>query len=124
MRFNCSNILLSLALIVFLSACATTTKVEKGSLLYQSKDKDCEIQFYKDSKPKEQYDSIGNIESHISMNFFFGGKVQLENEGFKELKLKACSLGGDAVIIDDYLETSASEMTHLHVWATVIKFPK
>ena len=60
----------------------------------------------------------------MKKNLFFGGKVQLEDEAFKELKRKACSLGGDAVLIDDYIESSASEMTHVHVWATVVKFTK
>ncbi len=58
----------------------------------------------------------------ILQNFFFGGKVQLEDEAFKELRIKACELGGDGVIIDDSIETSVSEMTHVHVWATVIKY--
>jgi hypothetical protein len=58
---------------------------------------------------------IGKFESHIEKNFFFGGKVQLKDESFKELRIKACSLKGDAVIIDDSIETSVSEMTHVHV---------
>jgi len=29
--------------------------------------------------------------------------------------------GGDAVIIDDLLQNKVSEMSHLHVWATVVK---
>jgi hypothetical protein len=111
-----------LALIVLLSACATTTKVDNLNSAYQSKNKDCEIQFYKDDQPQKNYETIGKIESHIKKNFFFGGKVQLEDETFKELRIKACGLGGDAVIIDDSIETSASEMTHIHVWATVIKY--
>ena len=45
-----------------------------------------------------------------------------DNEVYKELSLKACSLGGDAVIIDDCIQSSVSEMTHIHVWATVIKY--
>ena len=86
--------------------------------------KNCEIQFYKDNQPKRNYEVIGKIESHIEKNIFFGGKVHLEDEAFKELRTKACSLGGDAVIIDDSMETSASEMSHVHVWATVIRYFK
>lgn len=122
MRLNIYNILLFLTLIVLISACATTTKVDKLNTAYQSKDKDCEIQFFKDAQPQKSYETIGKIESHIKKNFFFGGKVQLEDEAFKELRIKACGLGGDAVIIDDSIETSVSEMTHVHVWATVIKY--
>jgi hypothetical protein len=108
--------------ILLFSGCATTTKVDSLKSDYQVKDKDCEIHFYKDDQPQKNYEVIGKIESHIGTNFFFGGKVELEDEAYKELRIKACSLGGDAVIIDDSIETSASEMTHVHVWATVIKF--
>ena len=104
MRLNIYNILLFLALIVLLSACATTTKIDKLNFDYQSKDKGCEIQFFKDAQPQKNYETIGKIESHIKKNFFFGGKVQLEDEAFKELRIKACGLGGDAVIINDSIE--------------------
>jgi hypothetical protein len=122
MRLTISNILISLSLIFLLLSCATTTNVDRLNSAYQSKNKDCEIQFYKDAKPQKNYETIGKIESHIKKNFFFGGKVQLEDEAFKELRIKACELGGDGVIIDDSIETSVSEMTHVHVWATVIKY--
>ena len=122
MKLSICNLSMFLALIVLFSACATTTKVDNLNSAYQSKNKDCEIQFYKDDQPQKNYETIGKIESHIKKNFFFGGKVQLEDEAFKELRIKACGLGGDAVIIDDSIETSASEMTHIHVWATVIKY--
>lgn len=124
MKLSICNLLIFLTLIVLLSACATTTKVDDLGSAYRSKDKDCEIQFYKDDQPQKNYEAIGKIESHIKKNFFFGGKVQLEDEAFKELRTKACSLGGDAVIIDDSMETSVLEMSHVHVWATVIKYSK
>ncbi len=108
--------------IFLLSACSTTTKVEKLDSGSQARDKNCEIQFFKDEQPGKNYEAIGKIESHIKKNLFFGGAVELEDEAFEELRAKACSLGGEAVIIDDSIETSASEMTHVHVWATVIKF--
>lgn len=124
MELSICNLPMSLTLIVLLSACATTTKVDNLNFAYQSKNKDCEIQFFKDDQPKKNYEAIGKIELHIKKNVFFGGIVQLEDEAFKELRIKACSLGGDAVIIDDSIETSVSEMTHVHVWATVIKYSK
>ena len=110
--------------IVLLSACATMTKVDNLNNNYQAKAKDCEIQFYKEAKPQKKFEVLGKIESHIKKNFFFGGKVQLEDEAFKELRSNACQLGGDAVIIDDSVQISAAEMTHVHVWATVIKYYK
>lgn len=122
MKLSICNWSMSLALIVLLLACATTTNVDILNSSYQTKDKDCEIQFYKDAKPQRNYETIGKIESHIKKNIFFGGKVELEDEAFQELRIKACELGGDAVIIDDSIESSGSEMTHVHVWATVIKY--
>jgi hypothetical protein len=125
MRLVICKILLSLSVIILVSGCATITNVDKLNSAYQAKDKNCEIQFFKDDdKPQKNYETIGKIESHIKKNFFFGGKVQLEDEAFKELRIKACGLGGDAVIIDDCIETSVSEMSHVHVWATVIKYSK
>jgi hypothetical protein len=110
-----------LSAIILSSGCATTTNVERIDSAYQPNERDCEIIFFKDTKPTEPYDVIGKIESHIKKNLFFGGTVQLEDEAYSELRLKACELGGDSVIIDDYIDTSAAEMTHVHVWATVLK---
>ncbi len=105
-----------------LSACATTTKVDNLGSTSEAKQENCEIEFYNDSEPTSPYEPIGKIESHIEKNFFFGGTVQLEDEAYKELRKKACSLGGDAVIIDDAIESSSGETTRVYVWATVIKF--
>lgn len=110
-----------LSIVMLLSGCATTTKVEKTNYSSQSKEQDCEIVFYKDSKPSVPYIILGKVESHLKNNIFFGGTVQLEDEAYIELRMKACDLGGDFVVIDDYIETSASEMSHVHVWATVLK---
>lgn len=84
---------------------------------------DCAITFFKDAKPSGPFETLGKIESHIAKNFFFGGKAQLDDEGYKELRTKACGIGGNAVIIDDHMQSSVSEMTHLHVWATVVRLP-
>lgn len=117
--------LISLLLVILiLPGCATDTHVEQIIVSHQSKAKDCKIEFYKGSKPSEPYQIIGKIESHIKKNLFFGGKVQLEDEAYSELRFKACGLGGDSVIIDDYIETSAAEMSHVHVWATVLRSEK
>ena len=84
----------------------------------------CSITFYKDAKPDQAYETVGKIESHIQKNFFFGGKVELEDEAYDELRQKACELGGDAVLIEDYISTAASEVTHIHLWATVVRFAR
>lgn len=121
--FQIGKILALLMIAAILVGCATTTKVERLDISSQPREHHCEIIFYKDSKPSEPYITVGKIESHIKKNLFFGGTVQLEDEAYKELRIKACELGGDSVIIDDYIETSAAEMSHIHVWATVLKQP-
>ena len=83
--------------IVLLASCATSTRVEAPNRAYSARESDCEITFFKDAKPSVPFETLGKIESHIAKNFFF--------------------------VIDDHIQTSASEMTHLHVWATVIRFP-
>jgi hypothetical protein len=109
---------------VLLASCATTTRVERLSSSYPARESGCEVAFFQGAKPDAPYEAIGKIESHIARNFFLGGKPQLGGEGNEELRRKACDLGGDAVIVDDFVETSASEMAHLHIWATVIRLPK
>lgn len=69
-------------------------------------------------------DSIAKIESHVRKNLFFGGRASLEDEAYAELRTKTCAAGGDAVVIDDYVEASALEFSHVHVWATAIKLAK
>ena len=118
------RILTILLIVILLSGCTTTTKVEKIGSSHKQNAEDCNIQFYKDIKPSKPYVVIGKIESHIKKNLFFGGTAQLEDEAYSELRSKACDLGGDSVIIDDYIETSAAEMSHVHVWATVLKSSK
>jgi hypothetical protein len=112
-----------LACVVLLASCATTTKVDTLGAARAASESDCEITFFKDAKPSAPFEVLGKIESHIARNFFFGGKARLEDEGYEELRAKACGIGGNAVVIDDHLQTSVSEMTHVHVWATVIRLP-
>jgi hypothetical protein len=110
------------AIVVLLSCAGVTTKVQRLGPQYPPRSDDCEIEFYKDGKPSGAFEEIARIESHIKKNVFASGTAELEDEAYDELGHEACELGGDAVIIDDYMESSASEMTHVHVWATVIKF--
>ena len=108
-----------------LTSCSTTTKVDPFGSSYPANPENCEIKFFKKmTPPTEPYETLGKIETHLQKNFFFGGKVHLKDDAFCELRLKACNLGGNAVIIDDYVESSASEMSHVHVWARVLKVSK
>ena len=111
--------------ILALSSCSTTTKVDQFGSSYPANPENCEIKFFKKIKPPtEPYEQIGKIETHLQKNFFFGGNVHLEDDVFRELRLKACHLGGNAVIIDNQVESSAAEMSHVHVWARVLRVSK
>jgi hypothetical protein len=111
-----------LLLILVLSSCSTTTKVDQLGSSNLAKPVNCEIKFFKKmTPPTEPYETLGKVETHIQKNFFFGGKVHLEDDAFQELRIKACHLGGNGVIIDDYVESSAAEMSHVHVWARVLR---
>lgn len=113
-------------LILALAACANTKVVHYSAEANQvvKTERSCHIEVFYDQKPSQPFIIIGEIESHIKGNFFFGGKIQLTDEAYSELKEKACQLGGDAVLIDDYIESKAAEMTHVHVWAKVLQYKK
>jgi hypothetical protein len=114
-----------LLLMFVLSSCSTTTKIDQLGSSYSAKPENCEITFFKKTKPPaEPYETLGKIETHLQKNFFFGGKVNLDDDAYQELRLKACQLGGNAVIVDEYVESSAAEMSHVHVWARVLKVSK
>jgi hypothetical protein len=67
------------------------------------------------------YQEIAKIESHIKRNFFFGGRVTLLEDAYRELRVNACQVGGDQVRVDDFVESAAAEMSHVQVWATVFR---
>ena len=108
-------------LLIVLSACSTTTKVSIIDAQYQTNQPVCQITFFKKTKPDREFQKLAQIESHVQRNMFFGGNAKLEDEAYSELKTKTCSLGGNGVIVDDYVESRASEFSHVHVWATAIK---
>jgi hypothetical protein len=110
-----------LALLMLLSACSTTSTVDVVDAKNQPNQPDCAVKFFKKIKPEGKYDTLAQIESHVQQNFFFGGDAKLEAEAYAELKKKTCSVGGNAVIINDYVESRAAEFSHVHVWATSIK---
>jgi len=108
--------------VLLFSSCATTTKLDTIGTPLDSRGSDCKVDFYKDGNPSRAYRVIGKIESHIVKNIFFGRKANLENDAYEELRQKACELGGEGVIINDSVESSAAELTHVHVWATVLRY--
>ena len=115
------RLLVYLLLTHALSACSTTTKVDPLGAGHPPRAENCELVFFeKADPPNAAYETIGKIETHVQKNLFFGGQVNLKDT-HEELRSKACGLGGNAVMIDDYLESSALEMSHVHVWATVLR---
>ena len=108
-----------------LSNCSTVTKVDQLGSKYPASPEGCAMaMFQKTAPPTGPYETLGKIESHLKRNIFFGAKTQLEADALTELHFKACDLGGNAVLIDDSVESSAAEMNYVHLWATVLKIPR
>jgi hypothetical protein len=118
-----SRVRLFIALIIsFLAtACSTVTHTDSIGAPQASLDETCKVEIFTKLAMPQQYEVIGKIETHIKRNIFFGGSVRTEDEGYQELRVKACKLGGNAVVIDDSIETSSAEMRHVHIWARVLK---
>jgi hypothetical protein len=108
-------------LLMFLAACSTTSTVNIVNPKYQTSQSACEVSFFKKAKPEGEFETLAKIESHVQRNLFFGGDAKLEDEAYAELRKKGCAVGGNAIIINDYVESRASEFSHVHVWATVVK---
>ena len=114
-----------LAAALVLCGCSTATQVERIGPQRPADPANCAVVVLERTEsPGPSSEVIGKVESHIQRNFFFGGKVSLKEDAYKELRAKACELGGDLVHIDDALESSAAEMSHVHVWATVYRSPR
>lgn len=109
------------SLLLLLNACSTTSTVEVVDAKYQAKQADCPVTFFKMTKPELKFETLAQIESHVKRNFFFGGDAKLEAEAYAELRKKTCGIGGNAVIINDYVESRAAEFSDVHVWATAIR---
>lgn len=115
------GLLLSILLIANIIGCSTTSKVTKLGGADPISAERCEVQFVEKVSPHIMpYETLGKIETHVQRNLFFGGRASL-GDAYNELRAKACQLGGNVVIIDDHIESSASEFSHVHVWATVLK---
>lgn len=108
-------------LLVLLSACSTTSTVRVVDAKYPASAPACKVSFFKKIKPEGKFETLAQVESHVQKNVFFGGDAKLEDEAYAELREKSCAMGGNAVIINDYVESRAVEFSHVHVWATVIK---
>ncbi len=112
-------------LLALLAACSTVTKVDRVGPDLPAQAGACRVEVVDaGNRAVAAWQLVARIESHIQRNIFFGGRVSLHDDAHKELRSKACLLGGDAVRIDDSLESGAAEMSHVHVWATVFRKPR
>ena len=104
-----------------LSACSTTTNVQPIGTALPSRPENCDVVILEaNSQAIGKYEELGKIETHLHRNIFLGGGMSLQ-EAYPELRAKACQLGGNAVLIDDHIQSSAAEMRYLHVWARVVR---
>ncbi|MFZ6734633.1 hypothetical protein ACO0LG_22070 [Undibacterium sp. Ji42W] len=106
------------------TGCATTTKVETVGAQRLALENTCKVEILEKSALPPSAITIGKLETHIKGNIFFGGVVRTNDEGYKELRTKVCALGGNAVVVDDLIESSAAEMRHIHIWARALLIPK
>jgi hypothetical protein len=112
----------ALVFLVQLAGCATSTVVTSSMPNAPAPSANCRASVIdRGGAVPAGYQEVAKIESHIKRNFFFGGPVTLLDEAYKELRAKACEVGGDHVRVDDFVESAAAEMTHVHVWATVFR---
>lgn len=114
-------LLLSILLMAIITGCSTTSKVTKLGVADPLSAERCKVQIVEKATPLIlPYETLGKIETHVQKNLFFGGRASLD-DAYDELRVKACQLGGNLIIIDDHIESSAAEFSHVHVWSTVFK---
>lgn len=112
----------ALVIVAQLCGCATSTVVTPSTPNISARPGGCHVQVVgRGGTIPPGDEEIARIESHVQRNFFFGGRVTLLQDAYNELRAKACEAGGDRVRVDDFVESAAAEMTHVHVWATVFR---
>ncbi|ARU54611.1 hypothetical protein OLMES_0508 [Oleiphilus messinensis] len=114
------EILMVCLLNLAIAGCATT-EVKHSSDIPENKNPGCTVEFFMQQEPEGDYQVLNELETHTKRNLFFGGKVNLTDDVYTRLRKESCAMGGNGVIITDYIESQAGEMTHVHTWAKVIK---
>jgi hypothetical protein len=108
--------------VALLAGCATSTVVTPLAPELATRPGACQMKVIdRGGAVPVGHREVARIESHIQRNFFFGGRATLLDDAYRELRAKACEAGGDQVRVDDFMESAAAEMTHVHVWATVFR---
>ena len=115
--------LLAFFCICSFSGCSTPTGSSSPAEAASRKPSKCAIEFFADEnrRPERPYTLVIKTESHVQRNIFFGGKATLD-EAYRDLRKQACQLGADAVIVDDHVESVATEFSHVHVWASLVRY--
>ena len=110
-----------LILILILTGCATTSVTKLKS--YKPKSENCKIEFFS-QKPNRDFEEIALLHARGGQSIFEGKSV---NSLLPDLKKKACTAGGDAIIITNSKEGGFNikgPSDRAIVSATVIKFMK
>lgn len=115
-------VFLIMSCVALLCACATDTTFDRAVTPVPT-GSDCRVDLYADKniKPSRPYVLVTKAQSHIQRNIFFGGKAS-PDDAYTELRKQACSLKADAVIVDDYVASTAAEFSHIYVWASLVRY--
>lgn len=119
---------LAASALVLVAACSyTDTTVVPLDAAARDKDntgEDCVIVFVEEKDLPEQALAVGSIESHIQRHIFSTGVADNEGDMRPELIEKACSIGATHVVVDDFIETRATEFSHVHAWARAFRIER
>jgi hypothetical protein len=115
-KTNIIKHLSSVLITIFIFGCGTSTKFIKTGKLINAKSNDCYIEVFNSKIPERKYEELGILESEGNY-----GYDNLEDV-LPELKKKACSNGGDAIIIKNIQKYFEDSNEKIYVTATVIKW--
>lgn len=119
-----SGTVLFVASVLIVSGCSTTTKLSAPHATSQDTSAKCVVDIYPDrqQRPSRAFQVITLAESHIQRNFFFGGNAKLDDDAYQELRAQACAVGANAVLIDDVIQSKSGEFSHIHLWASLVRY--
>jgi len=64
---------------------------------------------------------VGDIESHVQRHLFSTGVADIEEDLRPGVVEKACGINATHVVIDEIIETRATEFSHIHAWARAFR---
>jgi hypothetical protein len=86
--------------------------------------KDCAVEFHADetSKPSKPYGADHPRRVAHPAQCRFRRQGDAAGRSLAGLRKQDCPVGADAVLIDDYIESSALEFSHVHVSASLVRY--